>query len=239
VQLPNAEDHRLVSWCRSHGVTLNTAIQCAWALVLGAIRRIDDVVFGSVVSGRPPDLAGAEHMLGLFINTVPVRVRLSSDEPIVSWLKAFQRQHAWASERAYTPLATIARCSALRPQEELFDTIVNVQNYPAPEIGQVEWKTASDRDALYVSSNSYPLTVHVNPRPVTTISFLSQPHVPDGVVDEMASLLRVALSLLPSETHASTNELSYALHSRCRKRARLVRERRFKTLRRRATPAVQ
>ncbi|KPC63683.1 hypothetical protein ADL35_47605, partial [Streptomyces sp. NRRL WC-3753] len=65
----------LTAFARRHGLTLNTVVQGAWAVLLSRLTGRDDVVFGSTVSGRPPEVPGVETMVGLFINTLPVRVR--------------------------------------------------------------------------------------------------------------------------------------------------------------------
>src|SRR5207248_2672718 len=74
-ELPAELGRRLAARARELGVPVNTAVQAAWAIVLGRVTGRDDVLFGQTVAGRPADLAGAEAMIGLFINTIPVRVR--------------------------------------------------------------------------------------------------------------------------------------------------------------------
>ena len=81
VELPEALTEALSRQARSHGLTLNTILQGAWAILLGRLTGRDDVVFGTTVAGRPPEIAGIETMVGLFINTLPVRVRLRPSEP--------------------------------------------------------------------------------------------------------------------------------------------------------------
>ena len=71
---------------RAHGLTLNTLAQGAWALLLSRASGEKDVVFGVTVSGRPPELPGVEAILGLFINTLPARVRLPDEASVSSWL---------------------------------------------------------------------------------------------------------------------------------------------------------
>ena len=66
----------LIGQARAQGVTLNTVLQVAWGLLLGRLTGRDDVVFGVTVAGRPPEIAGIESMVGLFINTLPLRVQL-------------------------------------------------------------------------------------------------------------------------------------------------------------------
>ncbi|MGJ3561527.1 condensation domain-containing protein [Streptomyces sp. INA 01156] len=74
--LPADLTARLLGAAREHGLTLNTLLQGAWAVVLGRLTGRDDVVFGGTVSGWPPQVPGVESMIGLFINTLPVRVRI-------------------------------------------------------------------------------------------------------------------------------------------------------------------
>ncbi|MDP9122450.1 MAG: condensation domain-containing protein, partial [Acidobacteriota bacterium] len=77
---------RLRAFCRLHQLTLNTLVQGAWARLLGSYAESSDVVFGITLSGRPPRLRGVETMVGLFINTLPLRVRLPFEEPLLPWL---------------------------------------------------------------------------------------------------------------------------------------------------------
>ncbi|MDV9203124.1 condensation domain-containing protein, partial [Streptomyces sp. Wh19] len=75
---------------------MNAVIQGAWALLLSACSGRNDIVFGATTSGRPADLAEAEGMLGLFINTVPVRTVLDPATPVVQWLQQLQAEQ-WES----------------------------------------------------------------------------------------------------------------------------------------------
>ena len=72
----------LQALAREHGLTLNTVVQGLWAVLLGRLTGRDDVVFGVTVAGRPAEIAGIEQMVGLFINTVPVRVRLRPEQSL-------------------------------------------------------------------------------------------------------------------------------------------------------------
>ena len=76
--------------CRRHQLTANTLVQGAWAILLGRFSGEDDVVFGSTVSGRPAELSGVESMIGLFINTLPVRVGLPGNTAVLAWVKKLQ-----------------------------------------------------------------------------------------------------------------------------------------------------
>ncbi|MFE3701364.1 amino acid adenylation domain-containing protein, partial [Nocardia tengchongensis] len=93
-ELTEAQTAALTGRARSRGITLNTMIEAAWAIVLGASTSRADVTFGAVVSGRTPQVAGIESMVGLFINTVPVRVRLDATETLGQLLDRIQAEQA-------------------------------------------------------------------------------------------------------------------------------------------------
>ncbi|MFJ4284002.1 amino acid adenylation domain-containing protein, partial [Streptomyces massasporeus] len=133
VELPAARTAELTRWARERGVTVNTVVQAAWAIVLGRLTGRDDVVFGGTVSGRPPELPGVESMIGLFINTLPVRVRLDAAEPVGALLERLQDQQAALMDHQYLGLADIQRLTPL--SGELFDTLLVFENYPVDTEG--------------------------------------------------------------------------------------------------------
>ncbi len=94
----------LQTFARQQQLTLNTLVQGAWALLLSHYSGEQDVVFGVTVSGRPATLAGVEAMVGLFINTLPLRVQDNPTQPLLSWLHALQTRQAEARQYDYTPL---------------------------------------------------------------------------------------------------------------------------------------
>ncbi|SDJ42953.1 amino acid adenylation domain-containing protein [Lentzea albidocapillata subsp. violacea] len=109
------------------GYTLNTVVQAAWALVLGGITGRRDVVFGTTVSGRPADLPGVETMVGLFINTIPVRATFRPGMTVAELCADLHRQQLRTSENATLGLADLHR---LTGTTELFDTLTVFENYP-------------------------------------------------------------------------------------------------------------
>ncbi|MFD8859510.1 amino acid adenylation domain-containing protein [Streptomyces vinaceus] len=118
---------RLTSRARTAGVTLNSVVQGVWAMLLGRVTGRDDVVFGGTVSGRTADVAGIEDMVGLLINTLPVRFRIREDEPLLAALARFQDEQAELMDHQHVGLAGIQRAAGLGA---LFDTTVVVENYP-------------------------------------------------------------------------------------------------------------
>ncbi len=111
-------------------VTLNTLIQGAWALLLSRYAQAADVVFGAVVSGRPAELPGVESIVGLFINTVPVRVNVPEDEPASAWLARLQADQLGLRQYQWTPLSRVQALSEAPAGEPLFASLLAFENYP-------------------------------------------------------------------------------------------------------------
>ncbi|WP_033287826.1 non-ribosomal peptide synthase/polyketide synthase [Amycolatopsis jejuensis] len=149
-ELPAAE---LTAFARDRGLTVNTLVQTAWGLLLGALTGRTDVVFGATVAGRPPELPDVDRTLGLFINTVPVRVRHDPAEPLSALLERVQEEQAALLPHQYAGLADIQREAGLG---ELFDTLVVFESYPGADTGGAE--IVDHRDSTH-----YPLTWAVEP----------------------------------------------------------------------------
>ncbi|WP_052958124.1 non-ribosomal peptide synthetase [Aquamicrobium sp. LC103] len=156
---------RLRTLSRSRRLTFATILQGAWALLLARYGEQDDVVFGAVQSGRPADLPGAEDMIGLFLNTVPVRVRVDADGKLDSLLEAIQAGQAGRERFGHIGLAGIQRCSGLGATTSLFDTLVIVENYPLGILDAVEMEGRALRigDAGSHERTNFPLTLRVFP----------------------------------------------------------------------------
>ncbi|MFH8568034.1 non-ribosomal peptide synthase/polyketide synthase [Streptomyces sp. NPDC017993] len=143
-----------------HSITLNTAVQVAWAALLGRLTGRDDVVFGTTVTGRPAEVPGVEDMVGLFINTVPVRVRLQDERPWTETLAAVQDEQSALGAHQHLGLADIQAQAGVG---ELFDTTVLVENYPVDPATTARLDSglrlvgAKGRDATH-----YPLTLVVS-----------------------------------------------------------------------------
>ncbi|AMO93236.1 non-ribosomal peptide synthase TIGR01720 domain protein [Collimonas fungivorans] len=148
---------------RSQGLTLNTLMQGAWAILLGCLSGSEDVVFGVTVAGRPAELAGAESMLGLFINTVPLRVRLQGQERLGEMLARVQDGQSRLMAHAHLGLSEI---QALAGLGSLFDTLVVFENYPVDRealsraAAGLKIGAVSTHDAVH-----YPLSLVVVPGP--------------------------------------------------------------------------
>jgi len=119
---------RLVRFARSRSLTVNTLVQAAWSLVLSKVTGRRDIVFGITVSGRPPQLSGVESIIGLLLNTVPLYVDVDPALPIDTFLAGLQDRQAAILEYQHVGLADI---QALTGDGNLFDSLINFENYPA------------------------------------------------------------------------------------------------------------
>ena len=113
-ELAEREMNELGRLGRSRRLTLGTFVQGAWGLLLSLYSGSDDVVFGGIVSGRPIELEGVDRMVGMFVNTLPVRVALDPGEACHLYLARLQRQSLEARQHEHTPLVRIQRCSSAR-----------------------------------------------------------------------------------------------------------------------------
>lgn len=155
----------LKTFARQHQLTLNTLVQGAWGLLLSRYSGETDLVFGVTSAGRPTDLPGAESMVGVFINTLPARLSVEMDQPLVPWLQAVQRQQVSLRQYEYSPLMQVQRWSEVPPGTPLFDSIVVFENYPVdPALHQVSQATSETTRArigdIYTTERThYPLTI--------------------------------------------------------------------------------
>ncbi|HEV2992739.1 MAG TPA: condensation domain-containing protein [Candidatus Angelobacter sp.] len=158
----------LQSFAREYELTLNTLIQGAWAFQLACRSGMDDVVFGSVVSGRQVDFPGVASMVGLFINTLPVRVRVAEDISVTDWLKELQFDQVEARTYETSSLTNIQRCSSVPNGQPLFESVVIFQNLPAVRLSAPEREMAVI-EARSFERNNYPISLVVVPDVQLTI----------------------------------------------------------------------
>ncbi len=152
----------LQSVAKQHQLTLNTLVQGAWALLLSCYSGQEDVVFGAVTSGRPPILAKAESMVGLFINTVPIRVKVSPEEFLLPWLQKIKAQLVEARQYEYCPLVKVQGWSEIPKDLSLFESIVVFENYPVDASVRQRDINLEIEDFHGFEKTNYPITLSVN-----------------------------------------------------------------------------
>jgi amino acid adenylation domain-containing protein/non-ribosomal peptide synthase protein (TIGR01720 family) len=163
LRLSEASTAALQAFARGHQLTLNTLLQGAWALLLSRYSGEQEIVFGVTSSGRPADLTGSEAMVGLFINTLPLRVHVPPGEPLVAWLKDVQGRLAELRQYEYSPLVQVQEWSEVPRGSALFESIFVFENYPVDSAileGNRHLEVAGFRS---VEQTNYPLTVAALP----------------------------------------------------------------------------
>ena len=163
VILTKDQSLRLQEWCRNQQLTLNTLAQGAWALLLSRYSNSEEIVFGITVSGRPADIDGVDSMVGLFINTLPLRVQVNSAASIDTWLQRIQSRQVEMRQYEYSRLVDIQEWSEIPKGEALFDTILVFENYPIDSSLQERRENLHISHVRFVEQTNYPLTAAVIP----------------------------------------------------------------------------
>ncbi|HKU74236.1 MAG TPA: amino acid adenylation domain-containing protein [Pyrinomonadaceae bacterium] len=164
VHLSVETTNALQTFARQHQLTFYTLVQGAWALVLGQHSNKQDVVFGTVVSGRPVDLPGVETIIGPFINTIPLRVKIPPQASLLAWLKELQTQQVEARQHEHSPLVQVKGWSEVPPKLPLFESLLTFENRPSGFTAPPEQKPTLKISNLYHwNRNNLPLTMVVNP----------------------------------------------------------------------------
>ncbi|MFI0712153.1 amino acid adenylation domain-containing protein, partial [Streptomyces inhibens] len=213
VELPPELTSRLKDQARRFDVTLNTLCQAAWAIVLGRHTGQDEVVFGATVSGRPAELPGANALIGMLVNTVPVRVRLDRGEPLHTLLKRIQDQRSRLLEHDHLGLAEIQRLTT--SDGARFDTNFVFDNFPMNDYELHLPDSRLSIDVDYRETVHYPLTLAVEPRDALLLRLHFRPeafqrstaediaarvtHVLEQAVTEPAPSVGAVETLLPGE----------------------------------------
>ena len=147
---------------RRSRLTLNSLVCGAWALALARDGRRGEVVFGMTVNARPPALHD-EPIIGLFINTLPLRVRIASEAPASEWFRQIQGTIADSRDYDFPPLWRIQRWSEIPPGRALFETIVVFENNPGYGDDGERYGEIAVTTVRPFTRNSMPLTVRVVP----------------------------------------------------------------------------
>jgi len=131
--LPAPHNAALSAFAQRHRLTVSTVVQGAFALLLSHYSGVRDLLFGSVVSGRPPELPGVESMVGMFVNTVPVRIAVDPRLPAVEWLQAAQAGQAASRHFEYCSLVDLHGWSEVPRSLPLFEALFCFENFPVDE----------------------------------------------------------------------------------------------------------
>ena len=121
---------QMLGFARENGVSLAALLYTVWGILAGKLNNTDDIMFGTTASGRNNPIKGIENMVGLFINTTPLRVQVSEQETLIQLLKKLNQTLTEQIEFESTPLVDINEYAGIKDQSELFNSLVVVENYP-------------------------------------------------------------------------------------------------------------
>lgn len=208
VVFPSKTTAALQFLARQHQLTLNTLVQAAWALLLSRYSGEEDVVFGAVVSGRTPNLAGAESVVGLFVNTLPVRVKICPEDSLLSWLKQIQAQQVEARQYEYSPLVEVQRWSEIPRNLPLFESLVVFENYPFDDALQEGIQDLKIQNIRSLETTNYPLTVIAVPGAELTVKIIFDGNCFDeSVILRMLGHLQTLLEGMVANSQQKVSEL--------------------------------
>jgi amino acid adenylation domain-containing protein len=161
----------LKSFAKEYQLTINTLIQGIWALMISKYSGEDDVLFGATVSGRrePEDV---DKMVGLFINTLPVRFQINKDDSIISWLKKNQYEQVETIQYDFSPLVQIHQWSEVPNDQPLFDQILVFENYPIEDYFSNKERIVGIENIDSVERTNYSLSVIVLPEKELELKFI-------------------------------------------------------------------
>lgn len=162
-QLSQTVTEKLQFAARQHHLTLNNLVQGAWALLIFRYRGESDIVFGATVSGRPPTFEQVDSMVGLLINTLPIRTQVNGKTELLSWLKQLQTQALEQEQYAYFSLAEIQQLSEIPTGLPLFESILIFENYPLDSAKQETKTTLAISHISCFERTNYPITLVINP----------------------------------------------------------------------------
>ncbi len=186
-------------------VTLNTAVLGAWALLLCQYGDQDDVVFGVTVSGRPPALPGIEDAVGLFINTLPMRIQTPGDANLNDWLREIQSQLIQMRDLEYSPLSKVQSWSEIPRGQPLFDSVVVFENYPSSD-ALVTNSALEVSEIQVLDQSNYPLALLILPKDEIELICI---HDPERFSSEfIGQLTNDFVSILKQFTQASATQLA-------------------------------
>ncbi|AFZ17607.1 non-ribosomal peptide synthetase [Allocoleopsis franciscana] len=219
IKLSIALTAALKSLAQQQHLTLNTLIQGAWGLLLSCYSTQDDVVFGATVSGRPSALLNVESMVGLLINTLPIRVQVAPDEFLLPWLKHIQAQYIEMGQYEYSPLVEIHGWSEIPRDLPLFESLVIFENYPIESSLRERVANLKVDNIRAFEKTNYPLSVFAIPGEELELKIAYNCHRFDAatiirmlghlqtLLEGMVANPKVRLSDLPRLTQAERHQL--------------------------------
>ena len=209
------ESQAVESVARRYRITLNTLVQGVWGILILHYSGEETAVFGTIVSGRSTELVGVEKMLGLFINTLPVRVNFDSDSEFGAWLSELQTQQAELRHYEYSPLADVQKWSDIPRGQPLFESIIVFENYPVETTLEQFQETINISSIYFKDPSHYPLTLMVASRDHLSIRMTyNRKHFSAEAVEHILEDFKSVLRSINGESDFTLRELREMLRDK-------------------------
>ncbi|MGP0591233.1 amino acid adenylation domain-containing protein, partial [Nitrospira sp. T9] len=190
-------------------VTEHTLVQGAWALLLNRYCGERDIVFGTTVSGRAAEIPGIESMVGLFINTLPLRLSVSPDAVVHQWLREILVRNSALREYEHSPLAQVQGWSEVPRGQSLFESLIVFDNHPMDETLEQDMIGLAVEQPRLQGQTNYPLTLNVLPGKTLTVNFWYQRgKFRSDVITRIAGHFNTLLTTMAEQPQAQLSALS-------------------------------
>lgn len=208
IELSEESTAALKAFARRNQITLNTVMQGAWALLLCRYSGQSDVVFGVTVSGRPANLEGVDSMIGLLINTLPMRVKVQPDQSLSDWMKGLQAGMTELRQYEFSPLVEVQGWSEVPRGKTLFDSILAFENYPLDRLDMNRHLSLDIDGVRSFERTNYALTIVVLPGAKLEINVsYERRSFDDSTIEEMLESLREMLEAVLAGSDVPLSQL--------------------------------
>ena len=207
--LSRAATDRLRAMARRHRLTLNTLVLGAWSFLLSYYSGEQDIVVGVISSGREVDLPGVDTIVGVFINTLPLRLEIDMAAPLASWLDQVQARQVEIRRFEHTPLVQVQQWSEVERGRPLFESIFVFENHPAGSGVSRAQVGLEVRDFRSLARTSYPLSLLANPGDEVSVELsYDRDRFDADAVERILGHLRATLSRWPDQAGEPLGRLS-------------------------------
>ena len=207
-RLSRAETEAISALCAHRHLTVSVAVQVAWAILLSALAREPDVVFGLTVAGRPSELPDAENIAGLFINSVPVRLNIDGAKPVLHLLHDAMEQQAARDDHLHASLSQIRSWAGLSGDASLFDSLLVFENYPIDRMVAAKGARLGITDLRVIDATNFPVTLIVTPGDMMELKLLhNRARLSDAEADRLLRSLSCILTGMAADCERPLRDL--------------------------------
>ncbi|MCB7162458.1 amino acid adenylation domain-containing protein [Bacillus subtilis] len=205
---------KLKFWAKKNQITFNTLIQGAWAYLLSRYSGEEDVVFGVTTSGRSANLPDIEMMVGLFINTLPMRVYVPKEASLVSWLQELQVLNTGIRQYEHSSLVDVQKWSDVPPGTSLFESFLVFESYPLATAADNPVDELKVQGVRGFEQTHYPLGLQVFPNQKLTLKLMyDRGRFTDRTIKQMMRHLQLLLENMATDAKQNLSQLSFLTES--------------------------